>query len=513
MQAETSMPDTVVIGPDESHPLQVRASIHSGLRRLDLRSGRQTDGGFTPTGTGMMLDAVDLPALQAGIVELLDVSQGAQSVARVVREDVDGRRLRAEIEPFGARYLAKLGFWQRVRDTWRPADDGVVLAATRLPQLASVLQTLGVWMLAAPQDRRLGTDVLERRTLLRRWPAPGADWISQEGTRLVFHPRGVRATFTPERNTRALFMAVQPWERQDSLWTPNPVALSLTCMDTEILLQDLSGLLDGAEGGEHVQLVSEGEAEPAILTLHQPSDPERFMSLPATYLPGLGRALAWSWSRLYASLSRAQRESLRERISTMLQPPPNDEQLDQTDEPEVPQAGGHKVVSNVEEQLAHTEDAPLHEAILVPEEPVEAVNAPAAPVAETVDVEPVRERVSSLIATVPLGSYQVALSLDGYQDDPYVQFAWDAHELRLSTGVLQTLLTDLRSLYYEALLGRRGRSLMLGDNEPVIVTIDNQGPQLYCVFQQCLNGAETTLRFPASQVPALLDAAQAEWPT
>lgn len=513
MQAETSMPDTVIIGPDESHPLQVQASIHSGLRRLDLRAGRQTASGFTPTGTGMMLDAVDLPALQAGIVELLDVSQGAQSVARVVREDVDGRRLRAEIEPFGARYLAKLGFWQRVRDTWRPADDGVVLAATRLPELASVLQTLGAWMLAAPQDRRMGSDVLERRTLLRRWPVPGADWFSQEGTRLVFHPRGVRATFTPERDTRALHMAVQPWERQDSLWIPNPIALSLTCMDTEILLHELQSLLDRGEIGEHVQIIPHADGEPAILTLHQPSDPVRSMSLPAVYVPGLGRALAWSWSRLYASLSRAQRESLRESIATLNQPAiTHEEPWQPQDEPEASPLEEDKAPFNTDIQPFDLELYPPYEPAPAPEEPEKAKDTPA-PTPETEDEEPSRERVSTPISTLLLGSHQVVLRLDGYRDNPDVSFRWDTHELRLSAGVLQTLLTDLRSLYYEALLGRRGRSLILGDNEPVIVTIDNQGPQLYCVFQQCLNGTETTLRFPASQVPALLDAAQAVWPT
>src|SRR5437660_6250443 len=146
MGAKPSPPDPVVIGQDAGTEVHVQAVTHSVKPQLDIRLWRRGPNGFAPSGTGLSLTRADLDKLRDGISELLGVSKGGRQVARVVWEIEPDRRLRAEIEPFGTRFVARLGLWQRVRNTWRPADDGLVLAADRLEPLQEVLGRFRPWI-------------------------------------------------------------------------------------------------------------------------------------------------------------------------------------------------------------------------------------------------------------------------------------------------------------------------------------------------------------------------------
>src|SRR5579864_8362104 len=117
---QSSLPDPAIISQDEQTEIHVQPVVQSGRRQLDIRVWRRGAAGFAPSRTGITLDADALRALQEGIGELLHASEGGRRAARVVWDGENGRRLRAETEPFGTRFVARLAFWQRVRDSWKP---------------------------------------------------------------------------------------------------------------------------------------------------------------------------------------------------------------------------------------------------------------------------------------------------------------------------------------------------------------------------------------------------------
>src|SRR6266567_5166621 len=151
MEGTSHVPEPVVIGQDERSELRIQAVAHGPRRYLDLRIWQHAVSGMSPSGNSLLIDASTLTSLQSGIEELLDASGDGTQPARVVWDGEDGRRLRAEIEPFGTHYVAKLGFWQRVRDSWRPADEGLVLDAARLRALHNVLAHLTPWLMQSDQ--------------------------------------------------------------------------------------------------------------------------------------------------------------------------------------------------------------------------------------------------------------------------------------------------------------------------------------------------------------------------
>jgi len=99
MERISSVPDPVVIGQDDQSEVHVQPAVQSGRRQLDIRVWHRGTAGMAPSRTGFTLEAVDLTALQEGIAELLQASDGARRVARVVWDSEGGRRLRAETEP------------------------------------------------------------------------------------------------------------------------------------------------------------------------------------------------------------------------------------------------------------------------------------------------------------------------------------------------------------------------------------------------------------------------------
>ncbi len=81
--------------------------------------------------------------------------------------------------------------------------------------------------------------------------------------------------------------------------------------------------------------------------------------------------------------------------------------------------------------------------------------------------------------------------------------------MELLVDDLEDLLADVRSLYYDALRGRRGRALSVGQYPIVTISVQNRGAQLCCVLQQETDGEITELAFPANEVPAFLNMARA----
>src|SRR5919202_6929100 len=108
MEARAGTPDALVIGQDEDTEIRVQPVTQGGIRHLDVRIWRRGPSGFAPTRDALMLDRSDLEAVRQGIVELLEASESGRQVARIVLDSGAGRRLRAETEPFGTRYVAHL---------------------------------------------------------------------------------------------------------------------------------------------------------------------------------------------------------------------------------------------------------------------------------------------------------------------------------------------------------------------------------------------------------------------
>lgn len=325
MEEPSGTPDTVIIGQDEDSEIRVQPVTQSGSRHLDIRVWRRGPTGFAPTRDALTLDTSDLEALRQGIDELLEASEQGRQVARIVLDTGEGRRLRAETAPFGTRYVARLGFWQRARSTWRPDGDGITLAAERLPDLNDIVPEFRSWVGRTPEEDT--TSAVEiHPTIPEPWPNPGADWITLEADRVAFHPKGVRLTCSVVEEEDHHWLRVLQWRREDSIWTPEPVGLDLTVVDLDALLTSLRGILMQEEteaiaeevtcaDGSTLLIRVDSTGRDAMLHIeHRPSPDDRFeprIALPAGYLPRFGRALVQGWSLLAGWLSDSERTQLQ----------------------------------------------------------------------------------------------------------------------------------------------------------------------------------------------------------
>lgn len=327
MERNPSVPDAVVIDQDDQTQIHIQAAIQSGRRHLDIRIWRHGPSGFAPSRTGLAVEGADLGALQQGIAELLEASEGGKHVARVVWDGEDGRRLRAEVEPFGARHVARLGFWQRVRNTWRPVDDGLVLASDLLMALQGVLARFDPWLTNGNGQEVQHVAIGTAGQSLDRWPPPGADWLTVEPDRVAFHPRGVRITCMITEQDERHAIALRQWKRRESLWLPER-ACALPALDLDRLLCHLPDLSEKYERGDEVAEIEIPCADGSTLRVgYRPDDSEGMLRveqrqpdhpnfeprlvLPTVYLSRLGRALAQCWLLLAPRLSEAEREELR----------------------------------------------------------------------------------------------------------------------------------------------------------------------------------------------------------
>jgi hypothetical protein len=127
--------------------------------------------------------------------------------------------------------------------------------------------------------------------------------------------------------------------------------------------------------------------------------------------------------------------------------------------------------------------------------------------------EPTREKAPAAVAPhsiplewIELGYRQVLLSLRRSGESRRLALQWDANTLELPVEHLEEMLTDIRGLYYDALRGRRGHALEVGRHPTVTISVHNQGPQMYVVFEHQIDGERTSLAVPAGEVPAFLNA-------
>jgi hypothetical protein len=506
MERKSGVLDTVVIGQDDQNELHVQAAIVGGRRQVDIRIWKRSPTGFAPSRSALTVEAVDLDALQEGIAELLEASHGGEQVARVVWDKDEGRRLRAETEPFGTRYLARFGFWQRVRDTWRPADDGLVIGAEHLERLQDILTRFRP-KLSSPPPPEPEEDDLERETL-RRWPLPGADWITVEGERVAFHPRGIRIAGVLEETDDGNALVLHQWRRVGSLWIPEDVHLTLDLTDLDRVLATLRAMLDVEEeqaaAGEQLACsdgstiwartrVLDGRKLFCLDLLKPPTSDvalgyEPRLSMPAEYLPRFGRMLAQCAAGLLGRLSEEERNRLREH-KELEEPVELAEALAETNVEDPSLNGGQAGSDRATEEVEAGESDPLDEFAQAEDE-------------SAAEAEP--QPRGTPLSDLKLGRHIVFLRLEPEEHMLYLN--WEDRWIRLPLSNLDEFLANLRDLYYETLRGKRGRTIEVGG---VVISVQHHGFTNFIVLEQESDGRKTELSFPAGEVPIFLNGATA----
>lgn len=492
MEGTSRALEPVIIGQDEGSELHVQPVVQSGRRQIDIRLWRRGPSGFAPSRNALTVEAPDLAALSDGISELLLASNDAHDVARVVWDRDESRRLRAETEPFGTRFMARLGFWQRVRDTWRPADDGLVIAAELLRPLLEVLDGLRARFLEAAESDLLNPVVSFDPEHEKRWPSPGADWITLDPDRIAFHPRGVRITVTVASDGDAHHLLVQQWRRDDSIWLPtrDPLGLSLESVDgllSRLRHEPLDETPVERSDGNPLRLRMEGVGDSAALELEEMRDGSGTprLSIPAAYAGRMGRLLAQCGALLLMQLSPAERDELLA-------------------QPEGP------VVSSeiVDDALVIVEPEPVPE--IEPLQPAAQVEASEGgnghPDPECGPTEP--ERRSAQLAEVHLGQQEVTLHVYLLADEPlYMAMHWPGGSLAVPMVHVPRMLEDLRNLYYDALRGRRGHISTVPGSPATHMSIHSHGAGIYVMLDQESADRMVSLLFPVRELPAFLNSA------
>ncbi|HEX8919433.1 MAG TPA: hypothetical protein VF898_13085 [Chloroflexota bacterium] len=329
-ERDAAPPAVEVLEQDDGSQLRVKPVLHGPTRLIDVRIWRIGPTGLAPARAGLILDESDMHALHHGLAELIEASHGGRQVARVVWDGIDGRRLRAETEPFGTRHLARLGFWQRVRNSWRPADDGLVFQADRLLQLQNALGRFRHWMRAQPSHSGMDA-ILPTGSILDRWPASGADWLTLEPERVAFHPRGIRITCSIGERDGRHWLVVRQWQREDTLWLPDTSSVDLSIADLELVLKALLRLFGrlgdevtpapehcSCSNGSEIRVWPANQAGKEIVCLEQfrpnAEEPAARLSFSVDDLPRFGRALVQGWYMLAGWLSEGERSELRHTV-------------------------------------------------------------------------------------------------------------------------------------------------------------------------------------------------------
>lgn len=617
MESASRTPDMIVVGGDEEGQVKVQPVAEGGSRSVEIHLWRHGPADAPPARDVLDLDLSDLESLRQGISELLEASEGGTRVARIVLDTAEGRRLRVETEPFGTRFVARVVFWQRTRATWRPDGDPIVINADVLSALHDALTNLRPW-LNEPLDRQMTAAV---PIVPEPWPNPGADWITADRSSVAFHPRGVRITCAIEERGDDHCLEVRQWRREDSLWVPERVVLSLSMADLDALLGALHELSDhrepvSTEVGETLRISITGDTPDLVIDQRVDDGFERCLAFPAEHLPRFGRALAQSWTLLVGWLSDTERARLREERQmdlgdtvetpaivempeTAQSPPrpigPGFRFADDSDTPGmvIPQEGQVRIVlegflmprgltlpapvvgqvitgleelferqksesrvlplllcerpdcsvygrigTNIRPEAVElrvwtgprVSDAIVFEKIYLPDviealrESVRLLGGPeplptppavdpsedgmvstdrleATAVVPAIAPEPELEPVH--VGDVQIGSKLVHLDLIGREDRRLLNLSWNDDSLQLPVDGLDDLLSEIRSLYYDALRGMRGRSLTVVD-PPVEIALYSRGLTL----QLDLRGQHATLAFPVSEIPAFLNAAR-----
>jgi hypothetical protein len=147
-------------------------------------------------------------------------------------------------------------------------------------------------------------------------------------------------------------------------------------------------------------------------------------------------------------------------------------------------------------QEQHAEPEPEPE-----QEPATEVSAPAEP-------KPAPPP-SVHITELQVGRQFVRLAISGSEESRSLAILWEGQALELPVQHLEETLADIRSLYYDALRGQRGRTLTVGAASPVEIRIHNQGAQLQLELRHAGDDHDAALMFPAGEIPIFLNAARA----
>ncbi|MGH2442676.1 MAG: hypothetical protein ACRDFX_05895, partial [Chloroflexota bacterium] len=126
-------------------------------------------------------------------------------------------------------------------------------------------------------------------------------------------------------------------------------------------------------------------------------------------------------------------------------------------------------------------------------------------VAASIPEEPAR-RLTPL-GELQLGRQSIFLYLQEDRDRR-LTFHWDGRVLEILEENVGGLLDDLRTLYYDALRGRRSH-VSSGTGDPAVnMSIHNVGSASMVVLEHDIGGKVTRLQFPVGDVPTFLNVAE-----
>jgi hypothetical protein len=112
------------------------------------------------------------------------------------------------------------------------------------------------------------------------------------------------------------------------------------------------------------------------------------------------------------------------------------------------------------------------------------------------------------VAELQIGDKVIKLALEELGDDRSLSMRWDGQTLSIGLEHLEEMLSDVRALYYDALRGRRGTTMTVGDAPPIVIGIHNEGTALYIELRSQDDQHPARLSFPATEIPAFLNAAR-----
>jgi hypothetical protein len=529
MDEVVSPPDPVVIVQDQGSEIHIQAATPVGPRHIDVRVWRRGPAGFAPSRNALTVGHQDFAAVRDGIRQLLDTSIGGTSATRIVLEREEGRRLRAETEPFGMKFLAKLVFWQRVRDTWRPVDDGLVILAEGLETVLHSIDRFLPWIeagsLAADEH---AADALKHH-VSHTWPRPAPDWLTVETGRVVFHPLGVRVTFTVALHDGAHVLAVHQWRRAESLWVGSVCSFDLDLVAVDTLLNRIRAIEAGQEdeppesGAQGPIRVSvEGSESLIVDVMNESGEPICRMTIPLSQIGRLGRALLQAGSLLAQSLTSEERARIDEMSEDSPEVAVYEAELtaENTIATAPTTAPPPPTYTSFRDMILNTVATPTAPPRTEPERDLPPEASP--PLAELVEREPevggrdpedteddlfAREPAYIPVTDIRLDRHRVHISvLPG--DDGTLAIQWGNRSIALPVSTLSGVISDFRDLYYDALRGRRGKPIVVAAQPPMTISVLHQSTQLYFALAQEREGSGTHLSFPANEVPLFLDAAR-----
>jgi hypothetical protein len=530
---ETSIsPEPVIIEQDEGSEIHIQAATQSGSRQLDIRVWRRGPAGFAPSRNALTIQYSDVPAMRDGMQQLIEESAGGTQAVRIVLEKQEGRRLRAETEPFGTRYLAKLVFWQRVRDSWRPVDDGLMIAADRVDAIRTIMERFVPWLEAGVDSEGEGTGDALQHHIAHRWPNPGADWLSVEPGKLIFHPRGVRVTCTVREHEGAHLLRLHQWRREESIWVPANCSIDLDIVQLDTILNRIREIDTGtvpessASRSEEREQIRVAAPDSATLTIqHRTFDEDRStctISIPREEMSRFGRALLQSGSILARSLSPEERTRLEEMqearhaVAEYEAEATPDSSLSTSGVADSTGAGHTSIRDMILNTIATPTAPPRHQERERPrrhdvpptydeqDEDEFQAEEPSEEFEPFVELEPSYVPVQD----IQLDHHRVHISVRPGEDGR-LSLQWSGKSIALPVSRLDELVSDLRDLYYNALRGRRGLPITVAMEPPVTISVLHHGAQLYFALAQETEGSGTHLSFPANEVPVFLDAARA----